>query len=91
MSESMVGRNFLRYFITLASTPNCTNAVAAEVLHSPEDEFKLVLPPVMPAEVSLVVKIVLCVVCLVIWAGLWFYHEFTMKKIKAGGVFWFYF
>lgn len=85
MSERMVDRNFLRYFIALASTLNCTDAVAAEVLHSPEDEFEVVLPEVALPQVSLAVKIVLCIICFIIWAGLWFYHDFTMKKIKAGG------
>jgi hypothetical protein len=84
MSESMVDRNFLRYFVNLASTANCTDAVAAEILYSPEDEFHLVLPPVMAPQVSLVVKIVLCIVCLIIWGGLWFYHAYKIKQLKVG-------
>ena len=85
-TEEAVDRVFKTYWISLASKADCTDAVAAEVLKSPEDLYALVLPEVLPPQVSLVVKIILCIVCCIIWAGLWFYHEWTIKKLKVEAV-----
>ena len=85
-TEEAVGRVFKTYWISLASKANCTDAVAAQVLKSPEDEYDLVLPEAEPPQVSIVVKIILCIVCMIIWAGLWFYHDWKIKKIMAEAV-----
>ena len=63
--------------------PCVEDAVKAEVLWSPEDQYKVVLPPVIPPEVSVATKCILSVVCIIIWGLLWLYYERQIKQLKV--------
>ena len=69
--------------LIVLSYPASQDAVKAEVLWSPEDEYNLVLPPEVPPEVSIATKCILSVVCIIIWALLWLYYERQIAQLKV--------
>mmetsp|Transcript_14948 Transcript_14948/g.36169 ORF Transcript_14948/g.36169 Transcript_14948/m.36169 type:complete len:296 (+) Transcript_14948:83-970(+) len=82
-SLTLLKKPFLRYYLAVATKADCSDAVAADVLYSPEDQFKVNKPLILPPLVGTVIKIILALVCFAIWGILWVYHTFQMKALKA--------
>ena len=41
------------------------------------------LPPVIPPTVSIVTKLILSLVCCIIWGALWVYYDRQIKALKV--------
>lgn len=86
MSDTLHKKPHTVYYVNVASKADCTDAVPAEVWRTPTDTFIVMTPPEIPPEASVVTKVILSIVCVIIWAALWYYHEWNIKKVKAEAV-----